>query len=344
MDIAGQRKIATILRVLADAGKPIGSIRMAAELKLLGVDIKHRMIRYYLAETDRTGLTRNLGRRGREITEKGRRELSRAVAVDKVGFVAARVDELAYKMSFDLDARRGTIIINVSTVPKAEFARAAELIARTLDAGLGMGRHVALDLAADDLAGRVPQKDRVALGTVCSVTFNGVLGVAGITTASRFGGLVELKGGRPLRFTELISYEGSTLDPLEIFIQGRMTSVREAVETGSGVVGASFREMPAAALPRAMEIFDKLAAVGLGRPLVIGRPSQPLLDVPVPQGRVGFVVAGGINPLGAVEEAGIATESHAMAALCEFRRLVSTKELRAAAGGASSAKRSRRKR
>jgi repressor of nif and glnA expression len=175
------------------------------------------------------------------------------------------------------------------------------------------------------------------------VTFNGILGAAGIATTSRFGGLVELRSGRPLRFTELISYDGSTLDPLEIFIRGRMTSVRSAVVSGNGIIGASFREMPAAALPRAVEIFERMAAMGMGWPLVIGRPNQPLLDVPVPHGRVGFVVAGGLNPLAGVEEAGIETASHAMATLCGFRRLVSTRALKDLAGPAGSGRSKRRK-
>ena len=60
---------------------------------------------------------------------------------------------------------------------------------------------------------------------------------------------------------------------------------------------------------------------GLGGVLLVGRPGQPLLEVPVSTGRVGLVVIGGLNPLGAVEEAGIATSNHAMGALLPYEEL-----------------------
>jgi len=53
----------------------------------------------------------------------------------------------------------------------------------------------------------------------------------------------------------------------------------------------------------------------------VGIPGKPLLDVPVSQGRVGLVVAAGLNAVAAVEEAGIETENHAMAVLHEFGKL-----------------------
>jgi len=43
---------------------------------------------------------------------------------------------------------------------------------------------------------------------------------------SRFAGILQIKKGVALRFVEIIDYTGSSLDPSEIFIRGRMTSVR----------------------------------------------------------------------------------------------------------------------
>ena len=61
---------------------------------------------------------------------------------------------------------------------------------------------------------------------------------------------------------------------------------------------------------------------------MIGKPGRPLLDIPVSEGRVGMIVAGGLNPMAAVEESGIATENIAMGALFEFERLVPFWELK----------------
>ena len=61
------------------------------------------MVRYYLDEMDAQGFTENLGRPGRRLTSRGREELESAVAVDRVGFVSARVDDLACSLTFDLE-------------------------------------------------------------------------------------------------------------------------------------------------------------------------------------------------------------------------------------------------
>ncbi len=54
-----------------------------------------------------------------------------------------------------------------------------------------------------------------------------------------------MKNGEPLRFVELIHYSGSSLDPSEIFIRGKMTSVKEVIEKNEGKILANFREIPA---------------------------------------------------------------------------------------------------
>jgi len=321
MDADIERKKAAILRVLAEAGRPLGGARIARELALRGIELRPRMVRYYLEEMDARGFTRGLGRAGRSITKRGRLELQSAVAVDRVGFISARVDELAFRQSFDLEHRRGSVILNVSLVPASEFARARDIAREVMRTGLGMGRCAAVARPGQTLAGVAVPARRVALGTVCSVTLNGVLCAHGIPTVSRFGGLVELHDRRPVRFVQIIHYDGTTIDPIEIFIKGRMTTVRQAARSGSGVIGASFREIPAAALARASRLIEGLAEAGLGGVLAIGLPGQPVADIPVAHGRAGLVVAAGLNPVAAVEEAGIPTENRAMAALCEFEVL-----------------------
>ena len=321
MDIDAQRKTATILRILAEADHPLGSTRIARELRLRGIDLKQRMVRYYLEEMDKRGFTENLGRPGRKLTRRGLRELESAVAVDRVGFVSSRVDELACSLTFDLERQAGSVILNISSVSSRDFKKAKKIVHKAIAAGLGMGRFIAEASGGEKVAGFIVPAGRAALGTVCSVTLNGALCAHGIPVTSRFGGLLELQDGRPHRFTQLIQYDGTTIDPIEIFIKGGMTRVGDAARTGTGTIGASFREIPAVALPKATELMDRLARLGLGGVLEVGIPGKPLLDVPVSQGRVGLVVAAGLNPLAAVEEAGIATENHAMAVLYEFGRL-----------------------
>jgi hypothetical protein len=321
MDLDTQRKIAAILRVLDESGGALGSPRIARGLRLRGIDLKARMIRYYLNQMDELGFTENLGRRGRRLTALGERELESAVAVDRVGFVSARVDELAYRLTFDPETLSGSVIMNVSFLPAKDLKRAVKIARKAVDAGLGMGRRLVTARSGESVAGLTVPKDRAAIGTICSITLNGVMYARGIPMTSVFGGLLEMEGGRPTRFTQIIRYDGTTIDPIEIFIKGGMTRVGEVVRTGTGTVGAGFREIPAGALPAAQELIDGLERIGVGSTLAVGLPGKPLLDVPVSQGRVGIVVPAGLNPVAAAEEAGISTENRALAALGDFADL-----------------------
>ena len=330
-DIKTRRRMTAILRALSDAAGPIGSDRLAETLRLSGLELSQRTIRNYLAQADAAGWTNNLGRRGREITDRGLREVEGALVIDKVGFVAARVDELAYQMSYDAASRGGKVILNITTLPLKDLRPAIAAMTKVYEADLGMGRLALLARGGDRIGDfRVPRR-HVAIGTVCSVSINGIFLRASIATASRFGGLLELEGGVPRRFTQIINYDGSSLDPLEIFIRGHMTSVTQAARTGSGMLGASFREVPLVALPEVRRLAAVSRKAGLGGLLAIGSPNQPLLDIPVGQGRVGLVVCGGLNPVAAVVEAGIGVTSTAMSTLCDYEQLMDYTELSEAA-------------
>ena len=89
----------------------------------------------------------------------------------------------------------------------------------------------------------------VGIGTVCSITVNGVLVAHGIPTNSRFGGLLELRDHKAVRFAEFINYDGTTIDPLEVFIRSRMTDYLGATRTATGSSGRAFAKCrPTAAI------------------------------------------------------------------------------------------------
>ncbi len=316
-----RRTIAAILRILDETGRPAGSTKIARALRAAGIDVGQRTVRNYLAVLDAEGLTDNLGRPGRRLTARGRLELAAAGAIDKIGFVDARGEELAYKMTFDLRRRRGTVILNLSTVPHDQLEDARRVIARVLEAGLGMGRFGMMDPTGAAAAGLAASDADAVIGTVCALTLNGLLAAAGVPVVSKFGGLLEMRDGEPYRFTHIIRYDGTTLDPIEIFIKAGMTSVHDAAAGGSGIIGASFREVPAIALPGVHKVVRQMEEAGLGGMVVVGKPSRPLAEIPVNRGRAGLIVAAGLNPIAAVQEAGIPTENRAMARLCEFQDL-----------------------
>jgi len=323
VDLDHKRKIVAILSVLANAGRPMGSITISQRLAQKGIDLRERMIRYYLELTDKQGLTENLHRRGRIITDKGLKELDIAVVIDKVGFINSRIDELAYQMNFNETDMSGTVILNMSTVETDDPEQIIKLTTDIMAVNLGMGSFLQITQAGQTVQGspeKVP-KNNIIIGTICSITINGILLRHGIHMTTRFGGLLDLSEGRPFRFSQIINYDGTTIDPLEIFIKGKMTSVIQAARTGTGSIGASFREISIAALPDTTAIIKRLEKIGLGGVLMIGRPNQPLLDIPVSTGCIGLIVAGGLNPIAAIEETGLATVSHSLHNLGNFDQL-----------------------
>jgi repressor of nif and glnA expression len=223
-------------------------------------------------------------------------------------------------MTYRGETGTGLVVTNVAQVPSRDLSRVFAEIKPVYARRLGLGDRLCLVRANDVLGGRAIPGGYAGLGTVCSVTVNGVLMSEGIPVSSRYGGLVEMRQGRPVRFVELMEYSATTVDPLEVFIRAGMTDVRECARSGNGVITASFRDIPSVAADDARRVFDRLQRAGMGGVLMIGRPGQPLLDIPVAEGRTGFIVVSGLNPVAAMVEAGIDCEMKSLSGLEEFGR------------------------
>jgi hypothetical protein len=327
MTTRSDRARLAILKALHDLDRPSGAARIAERLAALGTPLQPRTVRHYLGQLDEEGLTRFVSRRkGRSITQRGREELAHANVMEKVGFVAANVDNLSYRMSYDTETSAGTLIANAALIRAADLPRALGEMQPVYRKKLSMGNRVAILRAGDTFCGRQVPPNHIALGTICSVTVNGLLLSAGVPVTARFGGLLEMRNGKPVRFIELIDYVGSTVDPLETFIRAGMTDVRGCARDGNGIMGASFREIPSAATEHVRKVSRQLGSIGLAGIIEVGSPGAPLFDVPVTEGRTGMVVIGGLNPVAAVHEAHIHCTINSLAGLANASRFASFNE------------------
>jgi hypothetical protein len=321
-----EKKINAILKIVSESREPVGSAEIAEKLRELGIDMSERTVRYHLKRLDRKGLTRGKWKEGRMITGKGKDELSDALVFEKVGFLSSRFEAMAFRMDFDLESRSGEVILNLSLFHKSDFKSALKIMKAVFEKGYGTGSKVVVAEAGQEIGGIVVPAGKVGFGTLCSVNLNGILLKHSIPVDSRFGGILQIENSQLLRFTDMISYSGSTLDPHEVFLKSKMTSVRQAVE-GSGKILASLREIPAVSKDEAEAILRKADSAGLGKVLLIGRPGQPVLGMPVGMERVGIVIPGGLNPVAACEEWGIETVSKALVALVDYGQLVNFAEI-----------------
>ena len=318
----------SILKILdANPDQILGSGALSKQLKMHGIDLTERTVRYHLRILDERGFTKVFGKEGRMITPKGKEELTQALVSDKIGFVISRIETLSYLTNLDLETQEGNIILNISYFPEEKLRDAIEIMRPVFLSPYVMSDKVVLKRTGEKIGNIPVPKGQVGFGTVCSVTINGIFLKAGIPVISKFGGVLQIEDSEALRFTALISYEGSSLDPLEIFIRSKMTDITGAVRNQSGKILASFRELPVVSLKKAEEISHELREKGIRGILLIGNPNQPLLEMPVGLDRAGMVIVGGLNPIAAVEEAGIATVTKAMSTLHAFIDLMPFKEL-----------------
>jgi len=322
-----ERKVFAILRVLSDSQEALGARIIARRLKDLGVELGERAVRYHLKLMDERGLTRLIGRDGRLITEAGMEELKSALVRDKVGFAISRIELLAFHTDFDLDRHTGLVPVNVSFFSQENFRRALPAMAPAFEAGLCVSDLVAVAREGETIGELIVPQGKVALATVCSIVVNGALLKAGVPMDSRFGGILQIRNHRPLRFVELIHYSGSSLDPSEVFIMAKMTSVAEVARSGDGKLLANFREIPALCRPIAEEVIAKLNKAGLDGVLVMGNTSEPVSEIPVELNRIGMILLGGLNPVAAAGEAGIEAENRAMSTIMEYQGLIKFREL-----------------
>lgn len=323
-----ERKILSILKVLDNSHKPAGSRIIAKHLKNHGVELSERAIRYHLKLTDERGITQLVRTRdGRIITEKGRSEIERALVNDKVGFAVSRIELLAFHTNFDYENLTGTVPVNVSFFPENEFKRAIKEMAPSFERGLCVSNLVTVAKGRQQIGDIIVPEGKIGLATVCSIVTNGVLLKSGIPMDSKFGGILQIQNSKPVRFTQIIHYNGSSLDPSEIFIRAKMTSVREATVSGSGEILANFREIPAICRSTAENAIAGLRRAGLNGVLIIGDTSEKVCETDVGLNKIGIILLAGLNPIAAAVEIGIESENHSMSTLVDYKSLVDYKEL-----------------
>lgn len=322
------KTLIAILKILDRQNGIIGSREISRHLKTYGIDLTERAVRYHLKILDERGYTEVFGKEGRKITDKGRQELQNALVLEKTNFVITKIETLSYLTTFNLETLEGDVILNVSFIPEDSIDNALKIMKPVFSSPYVMSKRFIIKKSGERIGDVIVPEGKIGIGTVCSITINGIFLKAGIPVSSRFGGVVEIEDKKPVRFLSLISYEGSSLDPHEVFIRSKMTAVTDAVRKGRGKILASYREIPIVCLEKVKEISKILMEKEIGGILVIGSPNKPVLGIPPGIDRAGIVIAGGLNPVAALEESGIDTESAAMSTLYPYNKLKNFNELK----------------
>lgn len=236
-------------------------------------------------------------------------------------FINHSIDDFAMRVTYRPDTHEGRLVYNLSLVKNEDLEFAIGILKdayTTRVAASGLVKFYKSGARVDDF---VVPKGQTAICTVCSVTFDGLLIRHGVPINPIGGGVVEIENRTPIRFTHIILYEYTTIDPLQVLNSQRLTSVTNVMRRGSGNILANIREFHMEAEPLVVEVLDQLSDSSFIGVLEVGMPNVPLLGVPVSPQFIAIAAVGGTNPIAAIKEGGRWVHSHAMKGLMDVSEM-----------------------
>lgn len=327
--------LAELLKLHGDRYRPIlaalrelGESDLASTRDLLdrllasGHELAERTLRLYLSEMAETGLIERHGRRGYRLAQAGAEVARQLTVARRLGSMLYRMEETLCQVDFDLAEGRGPVSVNAFIVPRSCLPVLCDELEAVFRAKLCVGSRVLFAPEGSEIMGRTVPAGSVGLGTLCSITLASMLMRQGVPSHPLFGGLLRVEGFKPQTFLEMIRYEGTTLSPNEVFIRAGLTSVGRAARTGAGVITASFREVPMSAAEKLREVARACEEAVFPGLMLVGRPGQPVLNLPVHEGRIGVVMATGLNPIAGLWERELRVDTRPMVGPVPYERLI----------------------
>jgi len=236
-------------------------------------------------------------------------------------FVNHSIEDYAMQVTFDPVSNEGKVVYNLALIKNEDLDFAISTLKDAYKTGVTVSGRVKFFSPGEKVEGYVVPKGFTGISTVCSTTFDGVLIRRGIPVNPIGGGVVEIEKRTPLRFTHIILYEYTTIDPLQVLISQKTTSVTSVMRTGSGSILANIREFHMEAEPQVGTILDELSNSSLSGILEVGIPNLALLGVPVSPQFVAIAAVGGTNPMAAIKEGGCQVQTQAMKGLMEISEM-----------------------
>jgi len=243
-------------------------------------------------------------------------------------FIISRIESMMYEVTFDPAQRKGKIIANISIINEADLEKVTGLFRQAMHSGLSVSPYIKIIPSGEKIGNILVEKGKIGIATACSITIDGVLLKAGIPVKPKFGGVVEIHDGSPLRFTDILTYDSTTIDPLDVLMSQELTSVTEMVNTGSGKILANMREAPMAARDRIEQMLDSLVEAGFSCILEVGEPNSDILGIQVGRDKIGIAVIGGTNPMALVQEQGIDINTQELSIMLDIEEMSHIDEIK----------------
>jgi len=241
-------------------------------------------------------------------------------------FVDHSIEDFAMQVTYDPSEGTGKVVYNLSLVKNEDFEYAVSILKDAYKTGVSVSGLVRFALTGEKVADYVVPEGCTAICTVCSTTFDGLLIRRGVPLNPIGGGVVEIENRAPIRFTHIILYEHTTIDPLQVLISQKITSVNNVMRKGSGNLLANIREFHMEAQPLVGTVLDALSDSSFTGILEVGMPNVPLLGVPVSPQFVAIAAVGGTNPMAAIREGGRWVQIQAMKGLMDIGEMIEIRD------------------
>lgn len=236
-------------------------------------------------------------------------------------FVNNNIEDYAMQVTFDPVAGEGNVVYNLSLIKNEDLEFAISVLKDAFKTGVSVSGLVRFFKSGEKVADFVIPKGCTGICTMCSITFDGLLIRRGIPINPIGGGVVEIENRTPIRFTHIILYEYTTIDPLQVLISQKTTSITNVMRQGSGNILANIREFHMEAEPLVGMVLDELSSSSYTGVLEVGMPNVPLLGVPVSPQFVAIAAVGGTNPMAAIREGGRWVQTQAMKGLMDITEM-----------------------
>lgn len=236
-------------------------------------------------------------------------------------FVNHNIEDFAIQVTFDPVAGDGKVVYNLSLIKNEDLDYAISVLKDANKTGISVSGMVKFYSSGEKVADFVIPKGFTGICTMCSITFDGLLIRRGIPINPIGGGVVEIENRTPIRFTHIILYEHTTIDPLQVLISQKTTSITNVMRRGSGNILANIREFHMESEHLVGNVLDELSSSSYSGILEVGMPNLSLLGVPVSPQYVAIAAIGGTNPMAAIREGGRWVQIQAMKGLMEIQQM-----------------------
>jgi repressor of nif and glnA expression len=233
-------------------------------------------------------------------------------------FVNHNIEDHAIQVTFDPLTRTGNVVYNLSLIKNEDLEFAISVLKDAFKTGISVSGLVKFVPSGERIGNFTIPPGCTGICTMCSITFDGLLIRRGVPINPIGGGVVEIENRLPIRFTHIIMYEYTTIDPLQVLISQKTTSVTNVMRRGSGNILANIREFHMEAEPVVGVVLDELADSCYSGILEVGMPNIPLLGVPVSPQFAAIAAIGGTNPLAILREADRWVQIQAMKGLMDI--------------------------